>query len=285
MTKNALSKTQIDRLGERLKGGSHTENDLRLLDEYRSSFGEAYEVVARTVRERGQSPTGRLAKSTQSIVEKLRRESIRLSQMQDIAGCRIVVTNVMEQGRVVAELRVAFPGASVIDRRDKPSHGYRAIHVIAVVPDQPVEIQVRTELQHLWAELSEKSSDIVDPAIKYGGGPKEWRDLLARRSEAVAAYENFEGPHSKLVAALEADVAAHVESRKAAAEMLEHHPPDHIVRDIRGRLEELTRSIERDEQDLAELRRDKARSRDSTAGSLSQVISWLDERRGKEQKR
>jgi len=91
-----ISKTQIDRLGDRLKLDPHAESDLRLLDDYRRSFGEAYEAVVRTLRQRGVSPTGWLAKSTVSIVEKLRRESIRLSQMQDIAGCRVVVGNVVE---------------------------------------------------------------------------------------------------------------------------------------------------------------------------------------------
>jgi hypothetical protein len=40
-----LSKTQIDKLGERLRKGNVTEDDLRLLDEYRLSFSEAYEFV------------------------------------------------------------------------------------------------------------------------------------------------------------------------------------------------------------------------------------------------
>jgi len=104
-----VSKTQIDRLGDRLKGGFHTESDLRLLDDYRRSFGEAYEAVIRKIRQAGEFPTGRLAKSTLSIAEKLRRESIRLSQMQDIAGCRVVVANVMQQDSFVESLRTVFP--------------------------------------------------------------------------------------------------------------------------------------------------------------------------------
>ena len=92
-----FSKTQIDRLGDRLRAGSLTESDLIILDEYRRSFGEAYESVVRTIRQSlGLEPTGRPAKSTGSISEKLRRESIRLSQIQDIAGCRIVVHDVLE---------------------------------------------------------------------------------------------------------------------------------------------------------------------------------------------
>jgi hypothetical protein len=51
-----ISKTQIDRLGDRLKGGSHTESDLRLLDDYRRSFGEAYEEVVLAIQQIGQVP-------------------------------------------------------------------------------------------------------------------------------------------------------------------------------------------------------------------------------------
>jgi ppGpp synthetase/RelA/SpoT-type nucleotidyltranferase len=218
----SISKTQIDRLGDRLREGAHTENDLRLLEDYRRSFGEAYESVLRTIRERGEFPTGRLAKSTRSIVEKLRRESIRLSQMQDIAGCRVVVANILQQDEFVASLKTDFPGASVIDRRDNPSYGYRAVHIIATISGKPVEIQVRTSLQHLWAELSEKSSDVLDPTIKYGGGPDKWRDHLSNTSRLVATYEEME---------------------KIVASILEPHQPDHEAQTIRGSLAALWNEV------------------------------------------
>ncbi len=262
MFKMPVSKTQIDRLGDRLKGGSHTESDLRLLDDYRRSFGEAYEAVVRTIRQRGEFPTGRLAKSTHSIVEKLRRESIRLSQMQDIAGCRVVVLNVVEQEQFVAFLQTVFPGASVIDRRDNPSYGYRAVHIIAEISGKPIEIQVRTSLQHLWAELSEKSSDVLDPTIKYGGGPDSWRNFLTESSEAVASYEEFE---------------------KAVAELLEHHVPDHMVQEMRGRLKASTRNIVRLEQSIEELRGKLVHARNVIADLFHRLISRLDETRPKGQ--
>lgn len=119
--KKALSKTQIDRLGDRLRGGSRTDDDLLLLDKYRCSFGEAYEAVIKRIQQLGKFPTGRPAKSTQSIIAKLQRESIRLSQMQDIAGCRVVVTNIVEQELFVGTLRTEVPDTCLIDRRDNPS--------------------------------------------------------------------------------------------------------------------------------------------------------------------
>jgi hypothetical protein len=116
-----LSKTQIDRLGNRLKKGSPSDDDLRLLDEYRRSFGPAYDFIIRTIRETLRlEPTGRPAKSTSSIAEKLRRESIRLSQVQDIAGCRVVVADIFAQDQTIAMLREAFPQIRVIDRRINP---------------------------------------------------------------------------------------------------------------------------------------------------------------------
>jgi putative GTP pyrophosphokinase len=124
------SKTQMDRLGDRLRKGAFEKSDLMLLDGYRRSFGHAYESVVQAIRDQVKlEPSGRPAKSTNSLVEKLKRESIRLTQVQDIAGCRVVVGEVPEQERVVASLAEIFPGASVIDRREKPSYGYRAVHI------------------------------------------------------------------------------------------------------------------------------------------------------------
>src|SRR5207244_4352685 len=100
-----VSKTQIDRLGVRLKEASHSEDDLKLLDEYRRSFSPASEQVVRRLRDEVHlEPTARSAKSTLSVVEKLKRESVRLTQIQDIAGCRAIVRDVVEQDRVVAAL-------------------------------------------------------------------------------------------------------------------------------------------------------------------------------------
>ena len=281
MMKSALSKTQIDRLGDRLKAASHTESDLRLLDDYRRSFGEAYEAVVRTIRQHGEFPTGRLAKSTLSIVEKLRRESIRLSQMQDIAGCRVVVTDVMEQERVVASLGAVFPGASVIDRRDNPSYGYRAVHIIAELSGKPIEIQVRSSLQHLWADLSEKSSDVLDPTIKYGGGTDPWRSKLTLSSRSVALYEELEKNSPQTTAAYEAMAAAHEKANKARTELLEpkYELSDHEVQKIRGELEDSRREMERAEQQEQEAPGELVRAWNDTADSLNDMISWLDDRK------
>lgn len=187
-----LSKTQIDRLGDRLRKGIISEADLKMLDDYRKSFGVVYGEVIRTIEDFNLKQTGRPAKSTTSIVDKLNRESIRLSQIQDMAGCRIVVENIQTQNKVVDRMRDAFSSLVVIDRRLKPSYGYRAVHLVIKIDTKLIEVQVRTLLQHEWAELSERFSDKIDPSIKYGGGIKIIQENLLSLSQHYENYEKLE---------------------------------------------------------------------------------------------
>jgi len=271
----AISKSQIDRLGERLRHGPLNESDLRLLDDYRRSFAEAYEAVVRTIRQLGEFPTGRLAKSTDSIVGKLRRESLRLSQMQDIAGCRLVIATVVDQEQLIASFSTAFPGRVIIDRRDKPSYGYRAVHIIVEISGKPVEIQLRTQLQHMWAEVSEKLSDVLDSAIKYGGGPAKWRDFLAQSSKSVMVHEDIEKLHFEEVTATQLLIESREKAEKAAAEMIEHNAPEHELQEMQQQLVDLTRQIELRRRLTEQLQEDLVRSRKRNADLLNWAISIL----------
>ena len=185
-----LSKSQVDKLGARLRAHSHSDLDLRLLDEFRNSFSHTFGVVRQILGRRSVEPVARNIKSTLSIVAKLRRQpKLRLSRIQDIAGCRIVVANIACQNKEVEDLKSDFAGADVKDRRLDPSHGYRAVHVIVKVDEQTFEIQVRTLLQQQWAELSEKASDIIDPEIKYGGDGQGFQVPLMVISRQIAEHE------------------------------------------------------------------------------------------------
>ena len=188
---DSLSTAAVDQLGERLRRALTVE-DLRLLDQYRREFGPDYAVVVTEVREAlGLEASGRPAKSTTAIVDKLNRGSMRLSQMQDIAGCRVVVADTLAQDSVVRHLTTLFPSTTV-DRRDRSSHGYRAVHVVLRPGRRPIEVQVRTVLQHLWAEFSEKAADTFGIEVKYGGGHKVIREALDSASDLVARFERIE---------------------------------------------------------------------------------------------
>jgi ppGpp synthetase/RelA/SpoT-type nucleotidyltranferase len=188
-----VTKTQVDRLGNRLKQNLATEDDLRVLHEFRRSFSTAYQqVIATLTDELMMQPTGRPSKSTSSIIDKLKRESIRLSQMQDIAGCRLIVPDIIQQDQTLENLLRVFPEADVMDRRTVPSHGYRAVHVVVDVQERRIEIQLRTLLQQRWAELSEKLADAYGSAVKYGTGNETVLLILAELSKIVARFEQTE---------------------------------------------------------------------------------------------
>lgn len=208
---STASKTEIDHLGGRLRAEDYSEHDLRMLDRFRRSYASAYEYTVNAIRKGLRlAPTGRPAKSTHAIRDKLHRSTMRLSQMQDIAGCRVVVEDRRQQDALVVELTKLFPESIVVDRREQPSHGYRAVHVVVLGGGRAVEVQVRTEPQHAWAEYAEKLADTIDPALKYGGGPDDPRAILGALSKIVQFVEQIEldgmGQHQRFAAAL-AEVA------------------------------------------------------------------------------
>lgn len=124
----------------------------------------------------GVSPTSRV-KNTGTILEKLHRHGGSwLKSIQDIAGMRIVGSfDRAGQDELVDQLVATFADEArapkVIDRRAGPSHGYRAVHIIVFPDSVPVEIQVRTRLQHEWADMFEKLADRVGRGIRYGQTP------------------------------------------------------------------------------------------------------------------
>lgn len=189
-SKGQLTKSQVDQIGDRLRSQGVTEADERMLDQYRELFAKPATRVMRALEEQaGLKPTARSTKTVQAIVEKLRRETIRLSQMQDIAGCRVVVDDIVEQDRVVQRILKLFDECRLDDLRLRPSHGYRAVHIIVRIGGLPIEVQVRTRLQDVWAQLSEVLSDKVERSLKYGGGPQHLRESLRIASDEVGRIE------------------------------------------------------------------------------------------------
>jgi hypothetical protein len=176
-----LSKSQIERLGQRLvQADAPADADLQMLRELlfeRSNLLES--AIARVRDQLSLAPTSRI-KNTGTILEKVRRNGgSGLKSMQDLGGMRIVgAFDRRGQDEVVQRVCDLFAGEArapkVIDRRIEPMHGYAAVHVIVFPDDAPIEIQVRTEWQHEWAELFEKLADLVGRGIRYGEPPVVW---------------------------------------------------------------------------------------------------------------
>jgi ppGpp synthetase/RelA/SpoT-type nucleotidyltranferase len=190
-----LSNRQLDELGDRLRGSDPTAEDLKLLGQVRSLYAGPLAEVTRVLVDLGLEPGGRL-KTTGTLIDKLRRiPGMQLSRIQDVAGARVVADMTRrEQDRLVERITARFDDYRVKDRRAEPSYGYRAVHVIVRVQGRLVEIQVRTHLQDLWAQIVERLADAWGRGIRYGEPPSE-PDLpvegTATRQEFVQAVMEF----------------------------------------------------------------------------------------------
>ncbi|HYW52894.1 MAG TPA: hypothetical protein VE826_02935 [Dongiaceae bacterium] len=187
-----ISKSQLDKLGSRLRNDAEpTDEDLVLLDRYREQFIFVSDTIVGKLRQLTEFPIESRHKSVPSIVAKLRRrQPARLSAVQDLAGARIIVPGLLAQDQLVQELTALYPNSDVDDKRAKPRFNYRAVHVIIFNP-LPYEVQIRTDLQHVWAELSERLADRYGFELKYGGGPADISSALADYSDFAYAVDRF----------------------------------------------------------------------------------------------
>jgi putative GTP pyrophosphokinase len=177
----APTKSQLDALGSRLRNDAEpAADDLVLLNRYRERFLPVSDAIVSALRAITPFSVDSRHKSIPLIVAKLRRrQPARLSAIQDIAGARIIVANGINQDDLIARLSERYPQCRIDDKRARPTHGYRAVHVVVTKP-LPFEVQIRTTIEHNWAQLSERLADRYGFELKYGGGPAEvWEALLA----------------------------------------------------------------------------------------------------------
>lgn len=197
-----------------------------LLAAYGPVLAAAVDAVSAEV---GQVPSSRV-KNTGTITEKLRRNGGHtLGSIHDLGGMRLVVSGGrVEQDRVGEQIRQLFASEArsprVIDRRLEPIQGYRALHVIIYPDGYPIEVQVRTEWQHLWAEWFERLADQYGRGIRYGeppvgggGAAQEMVDSLITLADQIAEAEETGGkpPLNAVALALAAMVIDWLRSRQS----------------------------------------------------------------------
>lgn len=206
-----LSGAAINKLGDRLRlTDTLSDEDLVALQQLRREYDEALAWTRHRIIEAIPEvrPTSRL-KTVQTLVGKLRRETtMNLSQVQDIAGLRIVTDMTLaEQDSMADRLVDLLPSAKLVDRRVRPSFGYRAVHIVTKVDNRLVEIQLRTLLQDRWAQIVERLADHWGRQIRYGQGPDnpssrvgrytrvEIVEMGRRLSPLIAECEKAPGRH------------------------------------------------------------------------------------------
>ncbi len=148
--------------------------------------------MVRTVRGDDRIRPGQRFKRSDRILNKLiRYPRMRLSQMEDIGGCRVVLPSIAEVYAVLRRVRHNWPeNARISDYIAEPKDdGYRGIHVVHKRGGRLIEVQLRTPGQHEWAEAIEASSPRVGFNLKDGEGPDDLREYFKLASERIYRSE------------------------------------------------------------------------------------------------
>jgi GTP pyrophosphokinase len=201
----ALSRSQVDKAGKLLRDWWRTPSDsedeetfdddaltdaVAIALEYRRGFQDPLKKVTVGLRqfverESTELIVGQRLKRTPQILDKLDRfGSMRLTQMDDIAGCRAILPGgASEITGVLRRIRRNWDVLKIDDYVKSPKNtGYRAVHVIVHRDGHSVEIQLRTPGQHEWAEGVERWAARTGFALKDGKGPSDllsYFDLVA----------------------------------------------------------------------------------------------------------
>ena len=202
---------EIDALGERLRQGI-TDADRTRYGGYRRVLNRLrFDLETELRASFPNAETGSRTKRVETVAAKLqRRPELALSQVTDLAGCRIIVSGRAEQQAAVARLLGAYDVQQVDDKSDSPKFGYRAVHFDIRYRGQLMEIQVQTRNQHLWQMVSELAAG-YDISIKYGGGLREVNRVLQDLSELAwrCDLEGTELPKADIDRARDVIISAH----------------------------------------------------------------------------
>lgn len=207
---------------EEYRSASHT------LSRWRGCHGYAMNTFQATLRGKlasGIDRDGLVAqrlKRAPSVIAKLQRfPTMKLHQMQDIAGLRAVVGTIPK----LVKLKDSYTNSrfphELVNLKDyvvepKPD-GYRSIHLVYKyrndrVPQYDgllVELQFRTKLQHAWATAVETMDTFYGQGLKAGQGEPRWAEFFQlasavfsqiEKSPVLPMYSDMDG--SDLVAAL-----------------------------------------------------------------------------------
>lgn len=138
-----------------------------------------------------------------SIIIKLRRfRKMKLKNMQDIGGCRVIVSNEKKLRRILKDLKKK-PEFKINKKfrtkdyiKNPKKDGYRSYHLVGKFPDadnnsKSIEIQLRTKIQHYWATALEIVEIFTGQALKSNLGNKDWTGFFINVSKQFAIMENI----------------------------------------------------------------------------------------------
>jgi len=213
---------RVDAAGDALVSPPHSPEEvdiaLDVINNWRSSHSYPLQALKMTLRTRARKIDRRAVvaqrlKRLSSIAAKLERnKNMKLSQMQDIGGCRAVVKGIPQIAKILKRYttsRAKNPTAraefvKTYDYIENPKvDGYRSVHLIykyrspsrhhKIWNGLRIEIQLRTKLQHAWATAVETVDAFTGQGLKTSGGSGsekvDWGRFFALMGSYIACKE------------------------------------------------------------------------------------------------
>lgn len=158
------------------------------LGDRRSLVREVENELSRTLREEGLGATvvGR-EKNTYSIYRKMLRKKLRLLQVIDLLGFRIIVSGVDDCYRVLGMVHHVYkpvPGGFEDYIANSKANGYQSLHTTCIGPGgHKIEVQIRTREMHHVAESGIAAHWMYKGGVKAGASApqaraREWLSTL-----------------------------------------------------------------------------------------------------------
>ena len=209
------SKKQVRKAGEHLVSADlesdDFENSVPIFHNWRSAHAFPMQVMLDFLRKNAlridkSAVAVQRLKRANSIFDKLFREKgMSLSRMEDIAGCRVVLSDVRYVFKLHQLIRKSRTKNILHRERDylsaPKSSGYRGIHLVyryngQKVPFQgmAVELQLRSRIQHSWATSVEVFGTYTRQALKASVGTAEWLEAFRLISVELARLEDCPVP-------------------------------------------------------------------------------------------
>ena len=158
-------------------------------------------MIETEVGRSAQRPGQRFKRMDRILDKLLRFPHMRLSQMEDIGGCRAVLGDLDQVYAVAARLHRRWPHSRVHDHILEPKDdGYRAIHVIERRDGRLIEVQLRTPTQDEWASTVEWTAELTGYRLKDGSGPADLRRYFAMAAQRLALEDRGDQPDLRLEA-------------------------------------------------------------------------------------
>ncbi len=209
--KPSYARSDVNRAGRILVAEDATPEEIvwafDVLANWRACHGYPMNTFQATLRTRlkgldGNAIVAQRLKRAPSVMLKLRRfDTMKLVQMQDVAGLRAVVSSV----RRVRQLETIYRGRQfdheLMSSKDYIAHpkpdGYRSVHMVYRYVNKKapaynglhIEMQFRTRLQHAWATAVETMGTFLGEALKAGQGSTEWLRFFEAASAALTHLE------------------------------------------------------------------------------------------------